>query len=53
MPGEVIKADTVDGIVVATLDSAIRVNVQVPGGKRMDSRDYMRGHTIEIGSVFE
>ena len=51
--GRVLYADTVRGLVVATGDGAVRVNVQVPGGKKMDSRDYLRGHSVEIGSRFE
>ena len=51
--GQVLFADTVRGLVIATSDGAVRVNVQVPGGKKMDSRDYLRGHDIEIGSIFE
>lgn len=51
--GQVLFADTVRGLVIATKDGAVRVNLQVPGGKKMDSRDYLRGHSIEIGSIFE
>ena len=53
VPGEVLVADAKDGLVVACGDGALRIGeLQMVGGKRMDARDYLRGHTISVGSVF-
>lgn len=52
-PGEVLTADTKDGLIVACGDGAVRVRtLQMPGGKRMDARDYLRGHAIPVGTIF-
>lgn len=52
-PGEVLKADTKNGLVVACGDGAVRIlELQMVGGKRMDARDYLRGHAIPVGSCF-
>ena len=52
-PGEVLVADVKNGLVVACGDGAVRIcELQMPGGKRMDARDYLRGHTIPVGAVF-
>lgn len=52
-PGEVLKADTKNGLVVACGDGAIRIlELQMVGGKRMDARDYLRGHSIPVGTRF-
>ena len=52
-PGEVLAADTRNGLVVACGDGAIRISeLQMVGGKRMDARDYLRGHTIPVGTCF-
>jgi len=50
--GAVIAADTQRGLVVAAGDGSVRITeMQAPGGRRMDPRDYLRGHGIEVGSV--
>ena len=52
-PGEVLVSDTKNGLIVACGDGAVRIHeMQVVGGKRMDARDYLRGHAIPIGTRF-
>lgn len=52
-PGEVLKADTKNGLIVACGDGAVRIlELQMVGGKRMDARDYLRGHSIPVGARF-
>jgi len=52
IPGTVIKADTSDGLIVGCRGGALRITwLQGPGGKAMDSREYLRGHTIPEGSI--
>ena len=52
-PGVVLKADTKNGLVVACGDGAVRIlELQMVGGKRMDARDYLRGHSIPVGARF-
>ena len=51
-PGEVLTADTKKGLVVACGDGAVRLTeIQMVGGKRMDTKDYLRGHSIETGII--
>lgn len=41
------------GFAVKTGNSALLITeVQAKGGKKMNCSDYMRGHTIEVGTVF-
>ena len=50
-PGTVIAADAKQGLVVACGDHDVRLlTIQMPGARRMDARDYLRGHTIETGA---
>ena len=50
-PGTVIAADAKQGLVVSCADHDVRLlTIQMPGAKRMDARDYLRGHTIETGA---
>ena len=49
-PGRIIAADSRSGLVVACGDGDLElVHIQMPGAKRMNARDYLRGHTIETG----
>ena len=49
-PGRIIAADSRSGLVVACGDGDLElVQIQMPGAKRMNARDYLRGHTIETG----
>ena len=49
-PGEIIAADAKQGLVVSCGDhDVILAQIQMPGAKRMNARDYLRGHTMETG----
>ena len=47
-PGDYLRADSKDGLVLrAGSDTALEITLmQMPGGKRMDPKDYLRGHKI-------
>lgn len=46
-PGKIIAADGKNGLVIAAGTDAVRiVDLQVPGGKRMNAKDYLRGHPV-------
>jgi methionyl-tRNA formyltransferase len=48
-PGTVVRADE-DGLLVATLDGAIRIEqLQVAGGKPMSADEFLRGHRLRVG----
>lgn len=48
-PGTVVRADE-DGLLVATLDGAIRIEqLQVAGGKPMSAAEFLRGHGLQVG----
>jgi len=50
LPGTVIAADAKGGLIVACADARLElVEIQMPGAKRMNARDYLRGHTIGTG----
>ncbi len=50
--GEVLQADTKNGLLVACGEGAVLLNeIQAVGGKRMNAKDYLRGHKIEVGSI--
>ena len=50
-PGEVLRADAKGGLVIACGEGAIRVlELQAPGGKAMRSEDYLRGHSLAVGT---
>ena len=48
IPGTVLKADTQSGLIVqAGRGTALRITeLQLPGGKRMKTTDYLRGHSF-------
>ena len=49
-PGEVIAADAKQGFVVSCGDHDVEMlTIQMPGAKRMNAKDYLRGHTIDTG----
>ena len=51
-PGEVRLADAKQGLVVSCGDDDMElVQIQMPGAKRMNAKDYLRGHDIETGIV--
>ncbi|MBE5785993.1 MAG: methionyl-tRNA formyltransferase [Clostridiales bacterium] len=46
-PGTVISADPKAGLVIAADENYVRiVDMQAQGGKRMNARDYLRGHPL-------
>lgn len=49
-PGEIIAADAKRGLVVSCSDhDVLLAQIQMPGAKRMNAKDYLRGHTMETG----
>lgn len=54
VPGEVLEASIEKGIRVKCKDGTLIVReIQVPGGKRMKVQDYLRGHSINKGTIFQ
>ncbi len=52
--GAILAADPKTGLVIAAGEGAVRIRqLQAPGGKPMDSRDYLRGHPMTIGTVLK
>ena len=48
-PGEIVCADPKRGLVIAAGEGAVRIReLQAPGGKRMDAKDYLRGHPVRL-----
>lgn len=53
-PGELLCADPKRGLVIACGSGAVRVlQLQAPGGKPMDPKDYLRGHPMAVGTVLK
>ncbi|MBR3017482.1 MAG: methionyl-tRNA formyltransferase [Clostridia bacterium] len=51
-PGEILCADAKNGLVIAAGENAVRVlELQAPGGKRMNAKDYLRGHPVVYAEV--
>lgn len=51
--GEILAANSKEGLVIACGDGALRIiTLQAPSGKRMDSRDYLRGKPLEVGGLW-
>ena len=51
-PGEVLESDPKKGLTVACGEGALALyEVQLVGGKRMQSADFLRGHAIETGTI--
>lgn len=51
-PGEVLVSDPKKGLTVACGEGALALcEVQLVGGKRMKSADFLRGHAIETGTI--
>ena len=48
--GEIVAADAKRGLVVSCGDHDVALaQIQMPGAKRMNAKDYLRGHTMETG----
>lgn len=53
-PGEILSADVKAGLVIACGSGAAEiVQLQAPGGKPMNARDYLRGHALAVGAVLK
>ncbi len=53
-PGEILTADPKAGLVIAAGEGAVRIiQLQAPGGKPMNSKDYLRGHPMAAGTVLK
>jgi len=49
-PGEIVAADAKQGLVVSCGDHDVElVQIQMPGAKRMNAKDYLRGHGMDTG----
>ena len=54
IPGQVLAAGGKQGLIVAAKDGAVRIlRLQAPGGKQMDARDYLRGHPLTPGMIWQ
>lgn len=48
--GKIIAADAKNGLVVSCGDHDMELKtIQMPGAKRMNAKDYLRGHTMDTG----
>ena len=49
-PGEILKANPKEGLIIACGKGAVRIlELQAPGGKSMKAEDYLRGHGMQAG----
>lgn len=49
--GQVVNADTKRGLLVRVRDAIVSLDeIQLSGGKRMKATDYLRGHSIDVGT---
>ncbi len=54
VPGQVLAADLKQGLILAAGDGAVRIlRLQAPGGKQMDAMDYLRGHPLTPGTIWQ
>lgn len=52
MPGQILKANKKDGLVVAVQDGAIELcEIQAPNAKRMDAKAFLLGHPLQEGTM--
>ena len=50
-PGEIVAADAKTGLVVACGDDDVELEtIQMPGAKRMNAKDYLRGHDMQTAT---
>jgi len=53
-PGEILQSNPKQGLVVMAGDAAVEVQqIQMPGGRRMDARDFLKGKSLPVGGRFE
>ena len=51
--GQIVMADK-NGLLVACGDGAISIDIiQAPNCKKMSAKDYLLGHKLQVGSIFE
>ena len=51
-PGMVLRSSAREGLFVATGDGALELlEIQAPGSRRMNAKDYLRGHAIPAGTL--
>ena len=51
--GQIVMADK-NGLIVACGDGAISIDIiQAPNCKKMSAKDYLLGHKLQVGSIFE
>ncbi len=49
-PGGIVAADAKRGLIVSCADADMKLTtIQMPGAKRMNAADYLRGHSIDTG----
>ena len=54
IPGQVLAADGKQGLVIAAGHGTVRILcLQAPGGKQMDAKDYLRGHPLTTGTIWQ
>ncbi len=53
-PGEAIVADAKQGLIIAAGEGAVTIDqLQAPGGKPMNAKDYLRGHPMAVGTILK
>ena len=51
-PGTIIKAKSKEGLLVSTGEGILKITeLQMPNAKKMFTEDYLRGNSIEVGSI--
>lgn len=54
LPGQVLLADAKQGLAVAAGEGAVRIiTLQSPGSKQMDAKNYLRGHPLQTGQIWQ
>ncbi|MCT4612988.1 MAG: methionyl-tRNA formyltransferase [Clostridia bacterium] len=52
VPGQIVYVDNNEGIVIKTKNGHVMItDMQMQGKKRMETKEYLRGNTFEIGTV--
>lgn len=52
--GEIITSDPKAGLIIACGSGAVEIlQLQAPGGKPMNAKDYLRGHPMAVGTVLK
>jgi len=54
LPGQVRAADPGEGLLVQANPGLVRVvELQIQGGRRLNAEDFLRGHPIAVGIIFD